>query len=191
MHATQMANSNALALLPVLLCAQLATAAPRRDLVTRIPGFAPAPFKVYSGLLTVPGPLNGYDSLSIHYQLHTSQRDPSHDPLLVWHQGGPGGSAITGLYMEMGYFQVDENGPRVNPHAWNQVANMLYLESPAGAGFESGYSACIKRGEPVPCFWDDVTQSAAYAHTLAAFMKAFHEFATSDLYHRGESYFGA
>ena len=41
------------------------------DLVAQLPGFKPAPFKVYSGYLQVPGPFqqNGYDSLSIHYQV--------------------------------------------------------------------------------------------------------------------------
>ena len=63
------------------------------------------PFKVYSGYLTVPGPfeLTSYDSLEIHYQFHTSQSNPASDPVVTWHQGGPGGSSIeVGLYTEMG-----------------------------------------------------------------------------------------
>ena len=41
------------------------------DLVAQLPGFKVAPFKVFSGYLEVPGPFqqNGYDSLSIHYQV--------------------------------------------------------------------------------------------------------------------------
>ena len=38
-------------------------------------------------------------------QFHTSQNSPSKDPLVTWHQGGPGASSINlGLYTEMGYF---------------------------------------------------------------------------------------
>ena len=100
-----------------------------------------------------------------------------------------------GLYTEMGYFQVGDAGPFVNEFAWNRVANMLYLESPAGSGAGSlgghGSSECRKRGRPVACTWDDGSQAEAYAHTLAAFHKAFPEFSANDFYLTGESYFGA
>ena len=70
----------------------------------------------------------------------------------------------------------------------------LYLESPAGSGSAflagKGSSACLKNGKQVGCHWDDVSQAEAYAHTLAAFHKAFPEFASHDLYLTGESYFG-
>jgi carboxypeptidase C (cathepsin A) len=168
--------------------------APAGDLVTSLPGFDSGwPFKAYSGYLHVPGPfkLNPYDALSIHYQLHTSQRDPSTDPLVTWHQGGPGGSSIdVGLYTEMGYFRHSDQGSFVNPSAWNRVANMLYLESPAGSGQSHGFSECLQGGSPVPCHWDDVSQAEAYAHALAAFKRAFPELAPNDLYLTGESYFG-
>lgn len=163
------------------------------DLVTSLPGFANTswPFKLYSGLLDVPGPVNGYDSLLIHYQFHTSQKDPTTDPVVTWHQGGPGGSSInTGLYGEMGAFQIGDNSNYLNPWAWNRVANMLYLDSPAGSGGAHGYSQCIKAGKPVACKWDDKSQAEAYAHTLLAFYKSFPEFQKHDLYMTGESYAG-
>merc|ERR1712070_282149 len=117
----------------------------------------------------------------------------SSDPVLIWHQGGPGGSSITvGLYGEMGAFQIGdkEHGNYINPYAWNKVANMLYLESPAGSGSSEGYSQCVKGGKAVPCDWNDKTQAEAYAHTLQAFFKAFPEFAKNSFYLTGESYFG-
>jgi len=175
------------------LITTLSLAAPLRDLVTSLPGFSSWPFQLYSGYLTVPGPFeqNEYDSLEIHYQFHTSQNDAKKDPLVTWHQGGPGSSSTNlGLYTEMGYFQIDDQGAHTNEYAWNRVANMLYLESPAGSGSRNGFSTCIKGGAPVGCRWDDQSQAEAYAHTLAAFHKAFPEFASHDLYLTGESYFG-
>ena len=128
-------------------------------------------------------------------QFHTSQNSPAKDPLVTWHQGGPGASSINlGLYTEMGYFQVDDTGAYANEYAWNKVANMLYLESPAGSGSGglggAGSSECRKGGKTVACEWDDGSQAEAYAHTLAAFHKAFPEYAKHDLYLTGESYFG-
>lgn len=131
-------------------------------------------------------PCCSYDALSIHYQFHESQGDPSKDPVATWHQGGPGGSSINvGLYTEMGYFQVDDQGTHVNDYAWNKVASMLYLESPAGSGGSSGFSTCEKAGKPVPCEWTDQSQAEAYAHTLAAFFEEFPEFSSNDLYLTG------
>ena len=66
------------------------------DLVDELPGFSKAPFKAYSGYLTVPGPFKlspGVAELRIHYQLHLSQKNPAEDPVVTWHQGGPGGSS--------------------------------------------------------------------------------------------------
>lgn len=168
----------------------LVAGAPEKDLVDQLPGFPKTSFKVYSGLLDVPGPLNGYDSLKIHYQFHSSQNDPSKDPVVVWHQGGPGGSSIMGAFLEMGFFQVAANGTYTNSWAWNRVANMLYLESPAGSGGKEGYSQCIKAGKVVNCQWDDSTQAEAYAHTLQAFFHSFPELSSNQLYMAGESYFG-
>ena len=49
-------------------------------------------------------------------------------------------------------------GTHINPFAWNTVASMLYLESPAGAGGSSGFSTCTAGGKIVDCCWDDKSQ---------------------------------
>jgi len=170
------------------------------DEVTTMPGFAagPYPFKIYSGFLNVTfsPPINGYDGAHIHYQLHTSQRSAS-DPVVAWHTGGPGGSSIYGQYAEVGYFQVSTSaGETINKQSWNLVANMLYLESPAGSFLtpvdqHSGFSYCTKAGvRQTACSWDDKTQAEAYGHTLTAFYAAYPELKPNELYLAGESYAG-
>jgi len=181
----------------IALMALPAMAAIDTDLVPHLPGFAAQPFKVYSGYLEVPDYGGPYTKLMIHYQFHEAQSNPATAPIATWHQGGPGSSSMYGLYSETGYFQLEdgEDGQtryRVNDDAWNKLANMLYLESPAGSsGPLSGFSYCLKNGtiERV-CQWDDVTQAAAYAHTPKAFFLAFPEYANNDLYLTGESYAG-
>ena len=170
------------------------------DLVTSLPEFPPFPFKSYSGFLNVSTPSNesvaGYDGWMIHYQFDLSQKKPSADPVVAWHTGGPGGSSIYGLFGEMGYFQVSEDGYKTNPYSWNRIANMLYLEAPAGSFLSpgdpnSGFSYCMVKGvRQATCTWDDRTQAEAYALTLLAFYEAFPEFKPNTLHLAGESYAG-
>ncbi|KAJ9442569.1 putative serine carboxypeptidase F13S12.6 [Diplonema papillatum] len=183
----------------LLLCAPLlfCHAAVPEDLVQQpLPGFPVGPFKVYSGYLNISGPVAGYDRLMIHYQLDMSQGSPEADPLIAWHTGGPGGSSIYAAYAETGYFQTSTDGLYVNEHAWNRVANMLYLESPAGSFLspsneQSGFSWCEKKGVIQPeCHWNDTSQAEAYGHTLLAFFAAFPELKQNKFYLVGESYAG-
>ena len=181
-----------------------AFAAKTEDLVTtNLPDFEMHDFDVYSGFLTVQTDTlyaeTGYDSLVIHYQLDTSRSDtPKTDPLAVWHTGGPGGSSMYGLYGELGFFQISNSGQMANKdYSFNNVANMLYLESPAGAYLTpaarsgSGFSYCLIEGVRQDlCNWDDSSQSAAYTATLAEFYKQFPEFNDNELLLIGESYAG-
>jgi carboxypeptidase C (cathepsin A) len=62
--------------------------------------------------------------------------DAEKDPVLIWFNGGPGCSSLLGAFQENGPWVVDDNGTTYeNPHPWNEKANVLYLESPAGVGY--------------------------------------------------------
>jgi hypothetical protein len=179
----------------------IVSAAKTSDIVTEpLPGFPQHTFPLYSGFLNVSDPrkVSGYDRLIIHYQFDVSSSNTSSkDPVAVWHTGGPGGSSIYGLYAETGFFQVSSSGTKANTaYSWNNVANMLYLESPAGSFLSpfsqgSGFSYCMTNGvREETCDWDDTTQAAAYALTLDEFYRQFPEFQNNDLYLVGESYAG-
>ncbi|KIH51016.1 hypothetical protein ANCDUO_18901, partial [Ancylostoma duodenale] len=55
--------------------------------------------------------------------LTESQSDPSTDPLILWLNGGPGCSSLTGLFEELGPFKVRDYGATVysNDYSWNLV----------------------------------------------------------------------
>lgn len=182
---------------------------PEEDRVHSLPMFETKDwtdkFSVYSGFLNVtyPEEIGGYDGVVIHYQFHTSQgKEAEGDRLAIWHTGGPGGSSIYGQYSEMGPFQVfvDEEtgqvGTALNPYAWNNVANMLYLEAPAGSfltpvDLKSGFSYCLKDGKRQDkCHWNDRTQAQSYAYTLKAFFEKFPALNDADIFLAGESYGG-
>ena len=64
------------------------------------------------------------------------QNNSESAPLVLWLQGGPGGSSLFGLFIEHGPFFVDEalvlNEREIS---WSKKYNMLYIDQPAGTGF--------------------------------------------------------
>lgn len=60
--------------------------------------------------------------------------------MVLWLTGGPGCSSEVALFGENGPCSVtaDGNGTVRNPSAWNQHANLLYVDQPAGTGFSYG-----------------------------------------------------
>jgi len=158
-----------------------ALAAVPADEVKALPGFAGAlPSKHYSGFLSL-----GNSSKRLHYYLVTSHGSPSADPLVLWLNGGPGCSSLDGLLYEHGPLLVAPDGKTLvpNPYAWSTVANMLYLEAPAGVGFSySADKADYRTG--------DAQTAVDNLAALHAFFGAFPELKRNEFYVSGESYGG-
>ena len=95
------------------------SAAPAADLVTQVPGFNVTSF-VYSGYLPCLAlPEDGFPRCAIHplSVAHVAER-PIKRPACDLAPGWPGGSSINvGLYTEMGYFQLSDQGSYVNENA--------------------------------------------------------------------------
>eukprot|EP00047_Mylnosiga_fluctuans_P004225 m.233340 g.233340 ORF g.233340 m.233340 type:complete len:470 (-) comp12496_c0_seq1:46-1455(-) len=169
----------------LLACVALALAAITQDEVTALPGWdKPLPSKHYSGYLNVTG---GF----LHYWFIEAEKNPATAPVALWLNGGPGSSSLIGLLTELGQFQVNDdslNGTGTptlfyNPYSWNQVANVIFLESPKGVGF----SYCTDRAKCVNT--DESTAVDAY-DALVGFFKGFPEYAKNDFFITGESYAG-
>ncbi len=100
---------------------------------------------------------------------------------MLWLNGGPGCSSLTGLFMELGPSSIDENiQVKYNPYSWNSNASVIFLDQPVNVGFS--YSG------------DSVSNTAAagkdvYA-LLTLFFKQFPEYAHQDFHIAGESYGG-
>ncbi|GJY75058.1 putative peptidase S10, serine carboxypeptidase, alpha/beta hydrolase fold protein [Tanacetum coccineum] len=156
----------------------------KADKISRLPG-QPRYTKVrqYSGYVTTD-PQNGR---ALFYYFVESTNEPSKKPLVLWLNGGPGCSSIGGgTMMELGPFRVNKNGKTLskNKHSWNKVANMLFLESPAGVGFSySNTSSDYKYPG------DTLTAKDSYAF-LINWLERFPEYKTRDFYLTGESYAG-
>ncbi|KAM8947649.1 lysosomal protective protein-like [Pelodytes ibericus] len=153
--------------------------APAGDKITHMPGLLTQPsFGQYSGYLDVPG------GKHFHYWFVESEEEPSTSPLVLWLNGGPGCSSVSGLLTEHGPFliQMDGNKLKYNPFSWNKIANILYLESPAGVGFSYSEDKQYETNDT------EVTNDNYSA--LKDFFRLFPEYIKNDFYITGESYGG-
>jgi len=151
---------------------------PASALISNLPGLQDKlNFSMYAGY--VPVGTNNY-----FYWFIESEHSPKDDPVVLWLNGGPGCSSLGGLMSENGPFYPDGNGDLVlNPYSWNRMANMLYLESPAGVGF----SYCPE--DNCPEYDDNSTASDNY-NFLVSWFKLYTQFQSNDFYITGESYAG-
>uniref|UniRef100_A0A164VMU5 Carboxypeptidase n=1 Tax=Daucus carota subsp. sativus TaxID=79200 RepID=A0A164VMU5_DAUCS len=152
------------------------------DKVESLPGQPDgATFDQYSGYVTVD-PVAGR---ALFYYLAQSENSSS-QPLVLWLNGGPGCSSFgTGAMMELGPFRVNSDGETLsqNKYAWNNEANMLFLESPAGVGFSySNTTSDYVTGD---------SRTAADAYTfMMNWLQRFPEYQTRDFFIAGEDYAG-
>ncbi|KAI4971105.1 hypothetical protein ZWY2020_002019 [Hordeum vulgare] len=154
------------------------------DLVEALPG-QPAGLGVrqFSGYVTV----NETHGRALFYWFFEATHDVSSKPLVLWLNGGPGCSSLGfGALEELGPLLIQKGTPelRLNPHAWNKEANLLFLEQPAGVGFSyTNTTADLER------FGDDLAADDAYTF-LVNWFERFPQFKGHDFYIAGESYAG-
>ncbi|KAJ0935738.1 putative carboxypeptidase D [Helianthus annuus] len=105
------------------------------DKISELPGQpAGTNFDQYSGYVTV----DANHGRALFYYFAESPVNSSTNPLVLWLNGGPGCSSFgSGAMMELGPFRVNADNTTLswNKYAWNNVANVLFLESPAGVGY--------------------------------------------------------
>ncbi|PIA43592.1 hypothetical protein AQUCO_01900174v1 [Aquilegia coerulea] len=141
-------------------------------------------FKHYAGYVTVDD-FKGRNLF--YYFVESALLDPVSKPVVLWLNGGPGCSSLgIGAFVEHGPFGVQSDGSTLylRRHSWNRVANILYVESPAGVGFS--YS---KTTSDYNTTGDLRTAQDSYVFLINWF-KRFSQFKNNDFYIAGESYAG-
>lgn len=117
----------------------------------------------------------------LFYWFFESRNDPKNDPVVLWLNGGPGCSSLTGLFVELGPSLIDKKiKPVRNDFSWNSNASVIFLDQPVNVGYSysgSTVSDTVAAGKDV------------YA-LLTLFFKQFPEYATQDFHIAGESYAG-
>ncbi|XP_020584974.1 serine carboxypeptidase-like 40, partial [Phalaenopsis equestris] len=154
------------------------------DKISKLPGQPEGvDFNQYAGYITV----DSENGRALFYYFVESPTDSSSKPLLLWLNGGPGCSSLAyGAMMELGPFRVNSDGKTLqrNIYAWNNVANVIFLESPAGVGFSysNTTSDYDKNG-------DKRTADDSYTF-LVNWMERFPQYKNRDFFITGESYAG-
>ncbi|XP_065871948.1 serine carboxypeptidase-like 27 [Euphorbia lathyris] len=156
----------------------------QKDRIINLPGQPTnVNFNQFSGYVTVD-PSAGR---ALFYWLIEAPKSvrPISKPLVLWLNGGPGCSSIAyGASEEIGPFRVNGKTLYLNPYAWNKVANLLFLDSPAGVGFS--YS---NTSSDIYTVGDKRTANDAYIF-LINWLKRFPQYKQRPFYIAGESYAG-
>lgn len=117
----------------------------------------------------------------MHLGFFESRNDPQNDPVVLWLNGGPGCSSLTGLFVELGPSLINEEiKPVYNPYSWNSNASVIFLDQPVNTGFS--YS-----GDSVS---DTIAASKDVYALLTLFFNRFPQYAHQDFHIAGESYAG-
>nr|XP_014332380.1 PREDICTED: probable serine carboxypeptidase CPVL [Bos mutus] len=134
----------------------------------------------YSGYITVNKTYNS----NIFFWFFPAKIEPQNAPVVLWLQGGPGGSSMFGLFVEHGPYIVSKNMTLfARDFPWTITFSMLYVDNPVGTGFSftdhvHGYAIDE----------DDVARNLYSA--LIQFFELFSDYRDNDFYVTGESYAG-
>ncbi|SCZ96826.1 BZ3500_MvSof-1268-A1-R1_Chr4-1g06774 [Microbotryum saponariae] len=131
---------------------------------------------IYSGYLDIA------EHSHMFFSLAESRDKPDEDALLLWLNGGPGCSSMTGFLLENGPCLVTNEGKSstFNPYSWNSNANMIFLDSPVNVGFSKArkhVNTSHEAAEDIYIF-------------MQLFYRAFPELAKNHFHVMGESYAG-
>lgn len=132
--------------------------------------------KQYSGYLDIED-----ETKHLFFWFFESRNDPANDPVVLWLNGGPGCSSMTGLFFELGPSSISKKlKPVSNDFSWNSNASVIFLDEPVNVGFS--YSE--KRVGSSRAAGKDV-----YA-MLNLFFEKFPEYNGNGFHIAGESYAG-
>jgi carboxypeptidase C (cathepsin A) len=154
------------------------------DAVHFIPGFGTPLEKQYAGLVLVNEKAQGNLFYWFFETRNCSFQSKESIPIMIWLNGGPGASSMTGLLTEMGPYRILRDRKLIpHQHSWTNVGHMLFFDQPVGTGYtyvrdDIGY----------------VNTQEQMAHQLykgiLGFLKRHPEYAKNPVYICGESYAG-
>ena len=129
--------------------------------------------------------INAAEDKHYFYWMFEAKTNPSTAPVILWMTGGPGCSSSLAILAENGPCHVNEETGDLysNPYSWNNVANVIYIDQPAGVGFSyANYPNGYDHNETM-------VSEDMYAF-FQAFYAAYPQYKSNPLFIYGESYGG-
>jgi len=157
------------------------------DKISKLPGYTPngntQPYmNEYSGFVEVNETANG--SIFYWFIETISKTADENTPVLIWLNGGPGASSLSGLFAENGPYRIKDDGVTLefNNNSWIQYYHMLFVDNPIGTGFSFCNNDSYVTNED--------QMGAQFVNFLVGFYKCHNNFSSNPLYITGESYAG-
>lgn len=148
--------------------------------VHSLPGAPPGPLlKMHAGHIEITPEHNG-NIFFWHFQnKHIANRQRT----VIWINGGPGCSSEDGAMMELGPYRMkDKDTLEYNDGAWNEFANVMFVDNPVGTGFSY---------VDTDSYVHELDEMAdQFVKFLEKWFALFPEYEHDDLYIAGESFAG-
>lgn len=130
--------------------------------------------EMYAGLM----PIDKKNASRALYYVFTPTVGKPVDTITIWLNGGPGCSSLEGFFQENGriIWSWGMFAPEINPYAWSNLTNVLWVEQPVGTGFSTG--------EPTATSEEDI--AADFVNFFANFEETF-GIKNFEIYVTGES----
>ncbi|KAF2184156.1 alpha/beta-hydrolase [Zopfia rhizophila CBS 207.26] len=104
-------------------------------------GIPEVPFDVgesYAGLLPISDDPD--ETRKLFFWFFPSIHPDQPEDIVIWLNGGPGCSSLSGFLTENGPFTWESGtlAPVRNPYSWHNLTNMIWVEQPVGVGYTQG-----------------------------------------------------
>ncbi|KAF2853761.1 alpha/beta-hydrolase [Plenodomus tracheiphilus IPT5] len=145
-------------------------------------GIPEVPFDIgesYAGLLPISD--DPAETRKLFFWFFPSTVSDTPEEVVIWLNGGPGCSSLSGLLTENGPFTWESGtlAPVQNSYSWNNLTNVLWVEQPVGVGYSQG----------TPNITDEVELATEFRGFYKSFIDTF-ELYNWKTYVTGESYAG-
>ncbi|XP_013195146.2 venom serine carboxypeptidase-like [Amyelois transitella] len=133
----------------------------------------------FAGYLTVNKTYNS-NQFFWYFPAMENRRDA---PIVLWLQGGPGGSSLFGLFTENGPIRVRNNKLERRKYHWALNHHLIYIDNPVGTGFSF-------TDDPKGYCTDQVRVGEELYSSVVQFLQLFPELQSNKFFVTGESYAG-
>ncbi|XP_050352967.1 venom serine carboxypeptidase-like [Nymphalis io] len=146
--------------------------------ISRVPFTEKIGILSHSGFITVDKKYNS----NLYFWYFPAFNKNKNAPVVLWLQGGPGGSSLFGLFTENGPIVAKKEGFSARKYHWALKNHLIFIDNPVGTGF----SFTDKHGY---CSDEQCIAKGLYT-CMQQFFKLFPSLRHNEFYITGESYAG-